>query len=261
MEEAQKHIVFDMSLLVKPNPGAAVKKLGALGIAASAVSGHFDQASTLRELFGVVNLIQLDKQEEHVETLFWEGEQVPPAMISWFKGNISSADILSKIKEQIKKDYSRWTAGRMYSIADMAFDPIASTNVLTPCAEIFTLIKRLQRRGHTVHVLGNWHSEVREKIIASFREFNTINGKIYVSGDLRHVKCKEHAQLYETFLAREALSTEHVCFVEKTDDILPPLTQLLNASSYSIPPIIETQANTEAIKAKLKEQGLLTKKK
>ena len=253
----KKHIVFDMRFLVQPNPTEAVRKLGLIGLSQSLYSGNFNTQDTIRELFGMVKLVELNLKAQDNETVTHENQRVPSAMVSWLKGKVTCNRMLELVKGKIAEQYWSWLTSRMNTIADMAFDPETCTDVLSPCNETFTLIAQLQKEGHRVHALGNWHTDVGKKITSRF--LSSINGRIVFSGDLGQVKCKEHSKIYTTFLSNLSVNYSQVCFVETSETYYKQLKLLSsNNSSGSLTTILSDPSSLNKVKDQLRKKGLLS---
>jgi len=251
MDDQQKQIVFDMNLLVQPDPTAALQKLGISGISQSLVSGSFNEESSLIELFNIISGINLETKSQDEETVIWKGLHVPSAMVSWLKGKASCETMLENTKSRIANTYY-WTS-RMNTLADMAFNPTSCTQVLSPCIETFNVIEQLQSAGHTVHALGNWHSDVRSSITSSLADsFSKIKGQILVSGDLGHVKCKEHSNVYTEFLHKLDHDNDHVLFIETESK------HHFYANEQNT--VVGNVANISLLAAQLRRKGLLPSK-
>ncbi len=258
-QENIKHIVFDWSFLFQPDPKLAAKKLGLGGIVKSVLSGSFSKEKSIKELFGIVNLVEVNTEIQNNETVMWEEQKVPPAMISWLKNKVSCEEILTLVKKKIDEKYSRFTSSRMYTIVDMAFEPTACPDVLSVCQETFKLIALLQQKGHKVHVLGNWHTDILEAIKKKFEnDFLIINGKIIVSGDLGHVKCLDHNKIYKEFLSQLSQDPDsEICFVETLEVYCEQIQSLSKQSSESLTTILADPLNIKNVKKQLRKKGIL----
>lgn len=238
------------------NKVEAIKKLGLTGISQSLFSGSFNEQDTIRELFGVIQLVKLNLKTQNNEIVMWEDQRVPSAMVSWLKNKVSCDEILKLVKEKIAERYY-WGASRMNTIAEMAFDPEKCTDVLLLRKETFTLIEQLKKEGHIVHVLGNWHTDVGRKITSRF--LSSINGNIVFSGDLGQVKCEEHSEIYTTFLSNLSVNYSQVCFVEDSKTHCNQLELLSsNNSSESLTTILGDLSNLNKVKKQLRKKGLLS---
>ena len=260
MEQDSNHIVFDWSFLFQPDPKLAAKKLGLGGIVKSVLSGNFSKEKSIKELFGIVKLVELNTEVKGKETVIWEKQKVPFAMISWLKNKVSCEEMLTLVKEKIDDKYSRLTSSRMHTIADMAFDPNVCPDVLSPCEDTFKLIELLQQNNYKVHLLGNWHTEMLEAIKVKFESyFLNINGKIIVSGNFRQVKCLNHNKIYKEFLSQLPQDPDlEICFVEPQKVYCKQIKLLSEQSSLSLTTILADPSNLNNIKKQLRKKGILS---
>lgn len=272
-----KHIVFDFPYLVQPNIPEALKLLGLKNIFLSGVLGSISEEDTTQELFDVLNKVKMPvvhheenkgdeddgkAPEQRQELLYWRKKIVPLAMVAWFKNRLQSKEVLQATHDVIKQEYSRFTQGRMCGISTLVFDPDQCAQILEPRREIFSIVQKLQREGHTVHVLGNWPTDVKTSIQQRFHEdFSKINGQVAVSGDFDAIKCLGNTTIYQKFLSTflPDVLPDDIVLVEQSEN-KEPWNKSLPIQIPKLPVVVAHPSNAAILHARLIRIGLLPEK-
>lgn len=216
----KKHIIFDPLFLVQPDFIEGMKAVGTLNAGkmfiGSLLSTKQDPKKLQQEFFAEM------KQINPIETprkVFYQDEAVPYVIYSFLVGEKTPEETLTTVRDHIK---GRPREKLLELCAEMTFDPKKNATIMKAIPAVIDLLYQLRSSGHTIHLLGNWNSEVFKAVKKKMSAFEFINGEILISGNL---KTPKGSSMFGSLFDNHSVDPEKTIVVEPYSQVAQELRE------------------------------------
>ncbi|MGE0010547.1 MAG: hypothetical protein AB7F19_01120 [Candidatus Babeliales bacterium] len=271
--DAKRHVLVPLDgFLFQVNTAAAISELGVAGAVSAAWTAGWrssfsnilgvasgkgpDQKTLATKLFALLNTIEYQPcvEAKSAPEVCWQGLKTPHIVVhGYLQGNNRCSDLMQTVLSHIQKNAGSGERASLEASARIMLDPTKNAATFTPNADALNIVKELKARGHTVHVVDNWNGETFDCLLESHKTlFETINGKLFVSGKEGAVKSTKTTALLESFLEKNnGIKPEHCFCIETEPSYIAPL------ESKRLKHALCQDGNIAALRATLQKVGLL----
>lgn len=196
-----------------------------------------------------------------------EGKLLPMVMVDWFKGNVTSKEVLDNVYAKAE-NYEHFVDSCHKKVTLRAlrlmFDPEMVSNSMKPIRSSAKILRECAgitdengNKVHSFHILSNWGD------VGSFETMmnKKSNQCIFKYFDPEHIHVsslihdiKPHTSAFQYVLEHDHLKPEDCIFFDDQDD------NLKAAEALGITAIKVTKNNGSKIRKQLKELGVLPRK-
>lgn len=208
-----KVVIFDFGgVLATKNKWTAASKLN-LDLSLFNLGKLFTAQTKFYEYLSLLDSSDLAKEIQS-SNLFCDddnGKKVPPIMVDWFAGSITSEQIEEKFKQL---DFKKSDKEIMLKIIK-SLSPEILSQIMELNNSMFDLVKYCKDCGHRVIILSNFDDLTFKEFIKMYPEKFNLFDAIYVSGALKQVKpCKN---IFNTILNQEKVESKDCIFIDDSD--------------------------------------------